>query len=407
METPKATPDNGVEDFERANCSQTPKLKALVLVTDSFGGAGGIAKFNRDFLKALEGAPAVERVYVLPRHYPETAEDPVPESIAYDTAAAGGKFAFMKRALMHGFSRNRIDLVICGHLHLLPAAWLLSRLCKARLALVVHGIEAWTPSKSILANYLAGPIDQVIAVSQYTAERFASWSGVQTPRFLLLPNCVDLDCFQPMKPDQDLIARYQLQKSKVILTLGRLVSAERCKGFDEVINVLPDLLLRFPTLKYLIVGTGPDLPRLKDKVAAKGVSEAVVFTGYIPESEKAAHYNLADAYVMPSSGEGFGIVFIEAAACGVPAIGSLADGSREALLGGRLGILVDPRKPDELIKAITRVLDDPPPRARIRAVEKFSVASFRARVAGWALTQALIVAERKTKIRNAAGRYSY
>ena len=76
-----------------------------------------------------------------------------------------------------------------------------------------------------------------------------------------------------------------------------------------------------------------------------GLSDRVIFTGYIPESEKIAHYNLADVYVMPSTGEGFGIVLLEAVACGVPVVGSRVDGSREALLDGQLGRLVDPGNP--------------------------------------------------------------
>jgi hypothetical protein len=85
--------------------------------------------------------------------------------------------------------------------------------------------------------------------------------------------------------------------------------------------------------------------RLEEKANSLGLSDKVVFTGRISESEKVAHYNLADAYVMPSTGEGFGIVLIEAAACGVPVVGSRVDGSREALLDGRLGHLVDPTQP--------------------------------------------------------------
>src|SRR5205085_1990385 len=129
----------------------------------------------------------------------------------------------------------------------------------------------------------------------------------------------------------------------VILTVGRLVAQERCKGFDEVIEIMPQLVKRFPYIKYLIVGDGSDRSRLEAKAEALGVRDSVVFTGYIPESEKVAHYNLADVYVMPSHGEGFGIVLLEAAACGVPVVGSRGDGSREALLGGRLGSLVDPK----------------------------------------------------------------
>jgi glycosyltransferase involved in cell wall biosynthesis len=97
----------------------------------------------------------------------------------------------------------------------------------------------------------------------------------------------------------------------------------------------------------MIVGDGDDRGRLEEKVKSLGLSQQVIFAGKILEHEKASHYCLADAYVMPSHGEGFGIVFLEALACGVPVIGSKVDGSREALLDGQLGRLVDANLPDD------------------------------------------------------------
>jgi glycosyltransferase involved in cell wall biosynthesis len=103
-----------------------------------------------------------------------------------------------------------------------------------------------------------------------------------------------------------------------------------------VINVMPDLLKRFPTLRYMIAGEGDDRGWLEKKASALGLSKQIIFTGRISEQGKASHYSLADAYVMPSYGEG-GIVFLEAMACGLPVVGSKVDGSREALLDGQLG----------------------------------------------------------------------
>src|SRR5205823_13994683 len=109
-------------------------------------------------------------------------------------------------------------------------------------------------------------------------------------------------------------------------------------------------------ISYLIVGDGPDRRRLEQKAHQLGVEKRVVFAGRTSEEEKPDHYRLADAYVMPSSGEGFGIVFLEALACGIPVIGSKVDGSRDALLDGRLGILVNPTDPAELRAAIVQTL---------------------------------------------------
>jgi glycosyltransferase involved in cell wall biosynthesis len=145
-----------------------------------------------------------------------------------------------------------------------------------------------------------------------------------------------------------------------------------------VLELLPELARIIPTLSYLLVGDGDDRIRLEEKAAALGVRERVVFAGYIPEAEKAAHYRIADAFVMAGRGEGFGIVYLEALACGVPVVASTADASREAVLNGTMGEIADPDKPDELKAAILRVLDRPVGIVP-KALENFSVEKFRER----------------------------
>src|SRR5262249_19585944 len=119
------------------------------------------------------------------------------------------------------------------------------------------------------------------------------------------------------------------------------------------------------------------------KARALGLSEHVIFAGRISEAEKVAHYNLADLYVMPSYGEGFGIALIEAAACGIPVVGSSVDGSREALLDGQLGRVVDPAKGDEVVAAVVAAISEGRHRTRSPLVETFCIGRFRMRVAEW------------------------
>jgi phosphatidylinositol alpha-1,6-mannosyltransferase len=357
-------------------------LRIAMLLTDGFGAMGGIAKFNRDFLQALDASVDVARVHALPRLVPARIDEPIPESVVYDRKAARGKLAYLRRMLSHAWLGPRADLVICGHMNLLPAAWLLARLKGARLALIVHGIEAWGKRSAVISAMARG-VDSFISVSHCTAERTAAWSKAPRDRFFILPNCVDLSRFLPAPRNDALAQRYGLQTHRVLLTMGRLDQNERYKGFDEVIEVMPRLLASFPALKYLIVGGGSDQPRLEAKVESLGLSGAVIFAGLIAEAEKVAHYNLADVFVMPSYGEGFGIVLIEAAACGVPVVGSSADGSREALLEGRLGRLIDPHDPSALIDAVMAALAGPAVHERNDAVATFDVAHFRARVAEW------------------------
>src|SRR5581483_442399 len=108
-----------------------------------------------------------------------------------------------------------------------------------------------------------------------------------------------------------------------------------------------------------VVGDGNDRARLEAKAAQLGLSDRVVFAGYVPDEEKAAHYRLADAFVMPGRGEGFGIVYLEAMACGVPVVASKRDASREVVRDGELGIVVDPDAPGELRAGILAVLRCP------------------------------------------------
>src|SRR5205085_3283125 len=145
--------------------------------------------------------------------------------------------------------------------------------------------------------------------------------------------------------------------------------------------ILPLLSRDIPNIAYLIVGDGSDRLRLEQKARQLGVAERVIFAGHISEEEKPDHYRLADAYVMPSSGEGFGIVYLEALACGIPVIGSKIDGSRDALRDGRLGILVNPKDSDELRAAILQALAAKEQRVNDRrnGVEYFSTDRFRQR----------------------------
>jgi len=353
------------------------RLRFLVLATDAFGGNGGIAKFNRDLLEALCAMPECERVVAVPRLVP-AAPGPLPAKLEYVTAASAGKARFVRECLRIA-ARTRFDLVIAGHVNLLPIASLVGGAQGAPVALVIHGIDAWTPRASPVANFFARRVSAVIAVSRLTQERFREWAGSRGARYVL-PNCVDLAAFGPGPRPPDLARALGIDgDAPAVMTLGRMSELERYKGFDEVIGVLPRLVRRFPRLRYLACGEGPDRARLEARVAELGLQEHVVFAGFVPEERKADFYRLADAYVMPSRGEGFGIVFLEAAACGLPLVGSKADGSREALLDGRLGRLVDPDDQDEIEAAVVEALGAakrvPPELAY------FSSANFAARAA--------------------------
>jgi phosphatidylinositol alpha-1,6-mannosyltransferase len=355
-------------------------MRIAVLLSDAFGALGGIAKFNRDFLRALDKSALVGRIYAWPRVIEGEIHDIIPESIIYERKFSRGKLAYGVNILGKLLFGPTVSLVICAHINLLPLAWLIARSRGARLALIIYGIDAWKPTRNWLTNWMAGRVDFLFTISAISAERFAKWSKFPRDRMSILPPCVDLTAFTPGEKPADLQAKYDTLNSRVLMTLGRLVSEDRFKGFDQVLEVMPTLLQEFPDLIYLIVGDGPDMARLVGKASALGITNNVVFAGKVLESEKQDHYRLADVFVMPSFGEGFGIVLIEAAACGIPVVGSEADGSKEALLEGRLGRLVNPFSPADIVTAVAGELRRPGPRVRNPLVEYFSASEFDKRV---------------------------
>ena len=362
------------------------RYDVLMLLSDAFGGFGGIAKFNRDFLTALCANPIIERVVAVPRVASQESE-PLPPKLTYATSALGGKSYFMREVIraarqLCANGKNSSPIIICGHINLLPAALLARKICSGPIYLIVHGIEAWKPLRNPILNISVKHIDDFIAVSTVTRHRFLRWSGLRQDQGMILPDCVDLSIFTPGPKSMTLMKRYGLENRTVLLTLGRLATEERYKGIDEVLEILPSLTQAIPNIAYLIVGDGSDRARLEQKARELGLGDRVIFAGRISEEEKRDHYRLADAYVMPSSGEGFGIVYLEALACGIPVIGSKIDGSRDALRNGRLGILVNPTDPAELRAAILQTLaaKDGGAKDRQNGVEYFSADRFQERV---------------------------
>jgi len=182
-------------------------------------------------------------------------------------------------------------------------------------------------------------------------------------------------CGSQQTAEQPLAARLGLTGKRVILTVGRLSAAERYKGHDRIIRALPAVLRHVPDAVYLIVGSGNDQPRLDGLARQAGLVDRVVFAGQVADSDLPAVFALADAFAMPSTGEGFGIVFLEAAAAGLPVIGGNCDGSLDALADGVIGRPVDPDSGSEIAAALVdalagRTVSQP------AAVRRFAVQNF-------------------------------
>lgn len=341
----------------RVNRAPGVGYRVLALISDGFGGRGGIALYVRDLLASMSTHPACREIVALPRFMPDPPGT-LPAKVSYRTDGLDSKLRFLSafaRALRYVRSA---DIVLCGHINLAPLALVAKWWTGGRILLCTFGIEAWRPPSGLVTKACLQQVDHFFAISSVTRQRFLSWSSTSSSGEIL-PNAIHLEWYAPGPKDARLLARYGLEGRKVLATVGRLSARERYKGFDEVIELMPQLLAAQPDLAYLIVGEGGDRLRLEQKVKSLGLEGRVVFTGYVAESEKADHYRLADAYVMPSQGEGFGFVLLEALACGIPALASKLDGGKDALRDGHLGVLVDPKDGEDLRRGILAVLSVP------------------------------------------------
>jgi glycosyltransferase involved in cell wall biosynthesis len=257
-------------------------------------------------------------------------------------------------------------IVISTHVNFAPVGRLVKWFANVLFAAVGHGIEVWSIQKASVREGLRRT-DQLIAVSEFTKSRMAAAIGVNESRIEVLPNTFDADKFQPGPKPAALLERYGLTVDQpVILTVARLAETEQYKGYDNVLLALPAVLQRFPDARYVIVGDGPDRKRVERLSNELGVEKKVILAGYVPNEELSGHYNLCDVFVMPSEGEGFGIVFLEALGCGKPVIAGNKDASVEAVLHGKLGVMVDPDDEEQIAEAIGRVLAERDQRSRLR-----------------------------------------
>lgn len=344
-------------------------MQVLALVTDAFGGHGGIAQYNRDLLTALSMSGRTSSITALPRFAPETAATP---SGITQLPSSASRVAWSARAVSCAV-RSRPDVIFCGHLNAAPLAAALGKIISAQVWLQVHGIEAWT-ERSNLVRRAVESSSLVTSVSRFTRHRLLSWCNSSPDRVRVLPNTF-LQQHRKAANRSDLAERHGLSGRKVILTVGRMAAAEAYKGHDRIIRCLPSLRQFVPEALYLVVGGGDDRQRLESLARQLNVSDKVIFAGVVPDAELPDYYALADVFAMPSTGEGFGIVFLEAADAGLPIISGNRDGSVDALADGTIGTAVDPDDCIALSAALQSALSGlmtPDP----KAVQRFAFKNF-------------------------------
>lgn len=262
---------------------------------------------------------------------------------------------FAAAGLWHAL-RERPDVILTTHPHFSKALRLVHRMTGIPYISSAHGVEVWGHLQGGLLSALQQAAG-LLPVSEYTRDRMLDEGALDEDKVVVVPDTFREAAYHPgPKPDY-LLQRLDLRPDQpVLLTVGRLAATEAYKGHDQVIAALPQIRRTYPEIRYVIAGRGDDEPRLRQCVALHGQEEAVIFAGFVPEHELADYYRLCDAFVMPSTGEGFGIVYLEALASGRPCIVGNTDASPEAIAYGRFGFAVNPRSPEEIANAVHRLL---------------------------------------------------
>lgn len=259
--------------------------------------------------------------------------------------------------------KEKPDVVICSDS--VPVGLvlgILNDLSKIPYIVFSHGRDVLylqhVPFVKFLLHHSLKNASKVIVNSEYTRGLILELGIPISDTYKINP-CVDSDFFRPLDVSY-FKKQHGISDKKVLLSVGRLV--ER-KGNDKVIKALPEVIQNIPNLVYLIAGNGPCKEPLKKMVEDLGLEENVRFIGYVPDNQLPKYYNLCDVFIMPSrtekgDPEGFGIVYLEAGACGKPVIGSRMGGIPDAVLNGKTGILVDPLDEREIADAILELLSD-------------------------------------------------
>jgi phosphatidyl-myo-inositol dimannoside synthase len=273
---------------------------------------------------------------------------------------------WLAKAVTEYATRVRADVVVFGAMFPLALiAGAVRRRTAIPILMCTHGVEPALPSLpegSALVRRLARPATIVTVVSRWAQQRIRSAVG-PLARIELLPCGVDGDRFRPGISGDAIRRQYGLGDGPVIVSVARLVPR---KGHDRLIDALPGIAREFPAVRLLIVGAGPFRRRLEKLTVRHGVAGHVAFAGAVPEADLPACFAAGDVFAMPCrtrwaglDREGFGAVFLQAAAVGRPAIAGQSGGAPEAVIDGKTGIVVDATDSAAVEAGVLRLLRSP------------------------------------------------
>jgi phosphatidylinositol alpha-1,6-mannosyltransferase len=273
------------------------------------------------------------------------------------TGAARGKARFAATALRT--ARRRPKLVLAAHPNLAPIVRAMHLLVPRMKSIVcTHGVEVWEPLSRLRRRALRSA-SLVLSPSQATADSVATLQGIPKNKTRVLPWGLDPDFDLRLVNDHAAKLPENFPEGRVVLSVGRWLATERYKGMDTLIQALPRLLLRWPQVQLALVGSGDDREWLEQIAKKSGVGRHVHFLTDVSQAELSACYAAAEIFALPSRGEGFGFVYLEAMARGKPVIGGAHGGAPEIIQDGVTGYLVQHGDPVQLATSLDTLLADP------------------------------------------------
>ena len=365
------------------------KTKFHLWFPNIFEFKGGIQTYSTFFLQAIQNLYPDARYGVFLKH-DKSCSDNFYSSPPTQFHCTGiiplplRTAIFAAQLIVRGFFQ-RPNLVIVGHINFSIAAYWLKRLTGIPYWVIAYGIEAWDIENPALQAALHHA-DLILAISGYTCDRLLKEQNLDPNKISVLPCQFEPSRFQPTPKPDYLLKQYKLKPEQpVILTVARLVEQERYKGYDQILYALPQIRQIIPDIHYIIVGKGNDRKRIEQLIVELQIQDCVTLAGFVPDEQLCDYYNLCDVFAMPSKREGFGIVYLEALACGKPVLGGNQDGAVDALSHGELGALVNPDDIKDITKILIQILQGTypnpliyqPEALRQKVIEKFGFERFK------------------------------
>ena len=295
------------------------------------------------------------------------------------------------RTRVHFFARlarlqslRQVNWLLFTHVGIARAQLRVPKQFRRPYAVMLHGIEAWSATLDADRRSVLREARVRIAISPHTARRVTAahpdLPPIETCLLALLP-----DEEQPDRVPADVRVDYG---PHAVVIVGRMSATERYKGHDQLLLAWARVIADVPDASLVIVGRGDDVARLRAKAAALGLGRSVNFPGFLPDAALRAVMRHAAVFAMPSRGEGFGLVYLQAMRAGIPCLGSRDDAASDVIIDGETGLLVPRQDPEAITGALIRLLTDDGMRHRMgdagrrRFENTFTYPRFRARLAG-------------------------